>query len=67
MLDYAANALSYWNVEAIKARVERGREMSDASEAVAERLEATSTRPSIGSASAPTSLLDAYVWSSSPT
>lgn len=38
MLDYAANALSYWNVEAIKARVETGREMSDASEAVAEYL-----------------------------
>lgn len=38
MLDYAANALSYWNVEAIKARVETERDISDASEAVAAQL-----------------------------
>lgn len=38
MLDYAANALSYWSVEAIKARVEAGDGVSSAAEAVAAHL-----------------------------
>jgi hypothetical protein len=38
MLDYAANALSYWNVEAIKARFEAAHEESGPVEAIATHL-----------------------------